>query len=176
VVRDDEDDQQFFYDGTNLSLWVEAKHVWTSVPASGTVADTIALVQSKYDISFPLGDLLSRAARKELLTNVEAGVVIGTSRVGGAECDHMGFHQAGADWQLWIEKGARPLPRKLVITTLDEPTQPQHTVVLTWNLAPTIDAATFTFAPPAGAQRIVIAERSAAPAAKSASAPKKGAK
>jgi len=63
---------------------------------------------------------------------------------------------------VWIEKGDRPLPRKMVITTLDEPSQPQHTEVLTWDLSPTIDAATFAFTPPEGAQRIVIATRHAA--------------
>ena len=171
VVRDEEDDQQFFYDGSTLSLWIEAKKTWASSPASGTVADAIAMVEAKYDVSFPLGDLLSRAVRKDLLKNVEAGILVGSGRVGGVDCDHLGFHQAGADWQLWIEKGDRPLPRKLVITTLDEPTQPQHEIVMTWNLSPKLDTTRFTFVAPEGAERIVIAERSTAP--KPAIAPKK---
>jgi len=162
VTHDEKDDQQFFYDGKALSLWIEAKKTWASVPTTGTVPETIAFVASKYDVNFPLGDLLGRAARKELLRDVEAGIVIGTGRVAGVECDHLGFHQAGTDWQVWIEKGGRPLPRKMVITTLDEPSQPQHTEVLTWDLSPTIDATTFTFTPPEGAQRIVIATRHAA--------------
>lgn len=159
IVRDQAEEQQFFYDGTTLSLWVEAKKVWASVPAPGTVGETIALVESKYDVTFPLGDLLALAVRSELLKDVKAGIVVGTGRVAGVECDHLAFHQDGIDWQLWIERGARPLPRKMVITTLGEPSQPQHTEVLTWDLAPKIDAATFTFTPPEGAQRIVIAER-----------------
>jgi hypothetical protein len=168
VARDEEDAQQFFYDGTTLSLWIEAKKTWASVTMPGTVAETIAGVESKYDVTFPLGDLLGRAARKELLTDVEVGVVIGTGRVAGVECDHLGFHQAGADWQLWIEKGDRPLPRKLVITTLGEPSQPQHVEILTWDLTPKIDGAMFTFTPPEGAQRIVIGHRQAAKAAAAA--------
>jgi len=161
VIRDDMDDQQFFYDGATLTFWVPAQKVYASVPMTGLVPDTIATVESKYDVSFPLGDLLSRAARKELMKGVEAGIVVGTGRVNGVECDHLGFHQAGADWQLWIEKGDRPLPRKLVITTLTEPSQPQHEVVMTWNLTPAASDNNFSFAPPEGAQRIVIAERAA---------------
>jgi hypothetical protein len=172
VGGDERDDQQFFYDGTTLSLWVEARQAWASVPMTGTVGAAIATVESKYDVTFPLGDLLARAVRKDLLKDVEAGVVIGTGRVAGVECDHVGFHQAGADWQLWIEKGSHPLPRKMVITTLGEPSQPQHVEVLTWDLSPKIDTVTFTFVPPAGAQRIVIAERRAEAAAKPA-VPKK---
>jgi hypothetical protein len=170
VTRDETNEQQFFYDGKSLSLWIEGKQSWASVAAPGTVAETITLVESKYDLTFPLGDLLAGAVLKTLLKDVQAGIVIGTGRVAGVECDHLGFHQAGADWQLWIEKGDRPLPRKIVITTLGEPSQPQHSEVLTWDLSPKIDAATFTFTPPVGAQRIVIAER---PAAKAAAVTKK---
>ena len=166
IARDQGDEQQFFYDGTTLSLWVDAKKVWASVPTPGTVGETIALVEAKYDVAFPLGDLLALAFRNELLKDVKAGVVIGAGRVAGIECEHLAFHQDGIDWQLWIEKGARPLPRKLVITTLGEASQPQHTEVLTWDLAPKIEAATFTFKPPEGAQRIVIAERPIAKVAK----------
>jgi hypothetical protein len=173
VAHDERDGQEFFYDGKALSLWIEATKSWASVATTGTVPETIAFVASKYDVNFPLGDLLGRAARKELLRDVEAGIVIGTGRVAGVECDHLGFHQAGVDWQVWIEKGARPLPRKMVITTLDEPSQPQHSELLTWDLSPKIDAGTFTFAPPDGAQRIVIAERQAPKAAKPAAAVKK---
>jgi hypothetical protein len=173
TLRDQSEDQQFFYDGTTLSLWVEAKKVWASVPAPGTVGETIALVESKYDVTFPLGDLLALAVRSELLKDVKAGIVVGTGRVAGVECDHLAFHQDGIDWQLWIEKGARPLPRKMVITTLGEPSQPQHTEVLTWDLAPKIEAVTFTFTPPEGAQRIVIAERPSAKVAKSAAPARK---
>ena len=170
VAHDERDDQQFFYDGATLSLWIEAKKQWASVAMAGTVAETITGVESKYDVTFPLGDLLARAARQDLLTDVEAGIVIGTGRVAGVECDHLGFHQAGADWQVWIEQGDRPLPRKMVITTLGEPSQPQHVETLTWDLSPKIDSATFTLTPPEGAQRIVIAER---PTAKAAATTKK---
>jgi hypothetical protein len=63
-----------------------------------------------------------------------------------------------SDFQVWIEAGARPLPRKLVITTLSDPTQPQHSMLLTWTLNPKLDEAEFKFTPPPGAQRIVFEE------------------
>lgn len=163
VVKDEEDTQEFFYDGQALSVWIEGKKNWASAPMSGRAADVVAATEEKYDVSFPMGDLISRAARKELLGPVEAGVVLGTGRVDGVECDHLGFHQPGVDWQVWIERGDRPLPRKLVITTLDEPSQPQHVVTMTWDLAPPIQPGMFTFTPPAGAERIVIAERAGTP-------------
>jgi hypothetical protein len=47
------------------------------------------------------------------------------------------------------------LPRKLVITTTDEPTQPQYVAVLTWDVAVKLDDKVFAFVPPKGAQPIV---------------------
>jgi hypothetical protein len=77
--------------------------------------------------------------------------------VKGVKCDHYAFHQADVDWQVWIEQGPQPLPRKLVITTTTEKTQPQHVAVLTWDLAPRLDESLFAFRPPATAQRIEFA-------------------
>ncbi len=107
---------------------------------------------------------------------VKAGVVIGTGRVAGVDCDHLGFHQDGVDWQIWIEKGERPLPRKMLVTTLTEVSQPQHSEVLTWDLSPKIDPAVFTFMPPEGATRIAIAEKRPSQPSKAAAAAAKSAK
>ena len=169
VAGDTKDTQQFFYDGSTLTVWIKDKNVWASAPAAPTVGEMVAQVRKKYALSFPLDDLLSGATRGELLNGVTAGMVVGDGMVAGVECDHLGFHKEGLDAQLWIEKGDRPLPRKIVITTLSEPSQPQHTEVLTWDLTPKTDDAMFTFTPPAGAERIVFAEPDKnAPAPKSA--------
>ena len=68
--------------------------------------------------------------------------------------DHLAFRQPDIDWQLWVEKGQRALPRKIVITTRYEVGDPQYTAVLRWNPAPKFDAGTFTLVPPAGATKI----------------------
>ena len=83
-------------------------------------------------------------------------------------CDHYAFRQQGVDWQLWIDRGTTRLPRKLVITTTEEPEQPQYVAVLTWTLAPPLDDALFTFVPPADAQKIVLREVTTQPPGKSA--------
>ena len=157
VARDDKHTQEFFYDGSTLAVWIKDRDAWASAPVAPTVAEMIAQVRAKYALSFPLDDLLRGASQGSLLNGVTAGIVIGTGVVAGVECDHLGFHKEGRDVQIWIEKGDRPLPRKFVITTLSEPSQPQHSEVLTWDLTPKIDEAMFTFAPPAGAQKIVFA-------------------
>jgi hypothetical protein len=157
--RDDRDDSRFFYNGKLLTVWVEARKAYAGIVAPATLGATLELVKEKYDVSFPLGGVLLMAARGDLLKDVKAGVMIGTGRIAGVDCDHLGFHQDGVDWQIWIEKGERPLPRKVLITTLSQVSQPQHSEILTWDLSPKIDPAMFTFVPPEGATRIAIAEK-----------------
>jgi hypothetical protein len=169
VSRDNRGTQEFFYNGSTLVIWIKDQNVWASAPVVGTVGEMIAQVRKKYDLSFPLDDLIRGATTGTLLNGVTAGVVIGTGIVSGVECEHLGFHKGGVDAQIWIEKGDRPLPRKFVITTLSEPSQPQHSEVLSWDLTPKIEKDMFTFTPPAGAERIVIAEY---PAQKSVKTPK----
>ena len=35
--------------------------------------------------------------------------------------DHLSFETTGADWQLWVEWGTRPLPRRMVVTLVNAP-------------------------------------------------------
>jgi hypothetical protein len=81
----------------------------------------------------------------------------------GRDLQHYAFRQDEID----CESGSKgePAPRKLVITTKTDEARPQHTAVYTWNLAPSFNDAAFTFDPPAGAGKVVLAEIKAAAAA-----------
>ena len=86
---------------------------------------------------------------------------VGASEVGGVTCEHYAFRQPGIDWQLWIQLGDFPLPRKLILTTLTDDARPQYSSILDWNLAPSFNEAAFEFDPPPDAHKIVLAEESA---------------
>jgi len=83
---------------------------------------------------------------------------IGAGEIGGISCEHYAFRQPGLDWQVWVQLGTHPLPRKLVSTTTTDAARPQHTSVLIWNLAPSYNDAAFIFDPPPDAHKIVFAE------------------
>jgi hypothetical protein len=69
--------------------------------------------------------------------------------------DHLAFRNAEVDWQIWIQQGDRPVPRKLVVTSKRMPGSPQFVTVLSdWQTAPAITDTTFSFVPPKGAQKI----------------------
>lgn len=82
---------------------------------------------------------------------------VGPSQIDGVTCGHYAFRQEGLDWQVWIQFGDYPLPRKLVLTTLTDEARPQYVATFNWNLAPAFNDAAFTFVPPKGAGKVLIA-------------------
>lgn len=107
------------------------------------------------DVMAPAGDLITRDAYGRLMADSRSGFVVGNAWVGGVPCDHLAFRGYGVDWQVWIEDGNQPLPRKYVITTIDIEGAPQAEILVTeWNLSPDFDEGQFRFAPAADAKRI----------------------
>jgi len=158
-IAGDEQNLQFIYDGQTLTLYDAAGKHYATAPAPPTVARTLDAIRARYGIVFPLADFIQMSAQENLLQNITAAGYIGTSRIDGVECDHVAIRQPDVDWQVWIEKGESPLPRKVVITTKTQPTQPQYIATLKWDTTSSIDSNLFAFTPPADAVRIKFARR-----------------
>jgi len=105
----------------------------------------------------PLADFLYGDAYARLMPDVQRGVYLGIHDAAGVPCHHLSFEQATIDWQLWIDAGAEPLPRKLVITYKTEDEVPQYSVTIRkWNLRASVPEALFMFTPPDGATRVDV--------------------
>lgn len=154
VVADDRQ-RQFYYDGKTLTLYAKPLNYYASVKAPETIKEMLDFAETKYGLEWPLADLL---APESLARNVKSGMDLGKSRVAGVVCDHYVFRQDDIDWQIWIQEGKIPLPRKIVITTKGVEGAPQHASVLSWNLSPRLRESAFRFAAPKSAQKIVFRE------------------
>jgi hypothetical protein len=153
--RGDLVDQTFYYDGKSLTLHNPADRVFATLPAPGTLEEMLDFARDRLDIVAPAGDFVYANAYDILMQDVTAAFVVGKAVIEGVRCDHLAFRNPGVDWQLWVQEGAQPLPRKLVITSTDVPGAPQFSVVLTrWSLAPTFGAGFFEFTAPKDARRI----------------------
>ncbi|HET7843142.1 MAG TPA: DUF2092 domain-containing protein [Xanthomonadales bacterium] len=149
--------RSYVYDGKTLVIHAPESQVYTQVDAPPTIAETVDVLMAR-GVEMPLIDVLVQAFRGTLASHARAGSLVGESKIDGIAVDHLAFRQADIDWQLWVEKGDRPLPRKLVITTRFEVGDPQYQAVLERNIAPTIAANAFEFAPPAGTRRVRLAD------------------
>jgi hypothetical protein len=148
-------DQVFVYDGKSLTLHNPQDKAYAQVAAPDTLEGMLEFAQTKLDIVAPAGDLINDNAFDILMDGVTDGFVVGKAMIEGVRCDHLAFRAPHVDLQVWVQEGAQPLPRKLIITTRDLPNAPQFAVTITqWDLSPTFDAQTFTFTPPAGANKV----------------------
>jgi len=147
--------QEFYYDGKTLTLYNPDQKYYATVEAPPTIDEAIDFARVSLDVYAPGGDLLYKDAYKVLMEDVVSGLYIGMSVVDGTKCQHLAFRGNEVDWQIWIEDGDKPLPKKFIITTKWMTGAPQFTVsVKKWDLSPEFSEDAFTFVPPTGAQRI----------------------
>jgi len=151
----DEGDLGVIFNGHTFTLYDVSADFYAQKKMEADIDTAVDRMFEKFGFSVPTADLVYADPYSTLMASVETGFVVGLHTVQGVRCHHLAFSQESIDWQIWIEDGPRPLPRKLLITYKDEPGSPQYTVQLSgWDLRPNISDAYFDFDPPAGADRI----------------------
>ena len=156
-TRTDRRHRQFYYDGSEFTIYSPRMNLYAQAPAPGTIAEAVAVMENQYNIDLPLKDLFYWGTAQADTSNITSAQHIGFATVDGVETDQFAFRQGAVDWQIWIERGDRPMPRRLVITSREEEGQPQFSSDLTWNANPRFSNATFAFSPPAQARQIRFA-------------------
>jgi hypothetical protein len=160
--------QRILYDGKTLTLYNPAEKVYATQPAPETIEGMIALARETIGIVLPAADLLYRNAYSLFMQDVTVAAVVGKAIVGGVRCDHLLFSRPGVDFQIWVEEGKQPWPRKYVVTETDTAARLSITSYLSdWNTAPAAADALFAFVPPKGtsATRFIPYGKPARPAA-----------
>jgi hypothetical protein len=161
-VANERHDRMYLYDGKSFTLFAKRLNFYATVDAPPTIGQLADKLDSEYGFSVPLEDLFRWGAPGWTPEGITGAMDVGPSPVLGTTCEQYAFRQADIDWQVWIQKGDHPLPRKLVITTKTDEARPQHTAVYVWNLAPSWNDAAFVFDPPEGAGKVVLAKAAAA--------------
>ena len=101
----------------------------------------------------PGGDLLLSQPYDVLMADVLEAKHIGRGVIDGVECEHLAFRNFDTDWQLWVEAGDQPIPRKLVITGRDaEQRASIYPAIKSWTTGVELAPDAFLFSPPEGAR------------------------
>ncbi len=148
-------DVALFFDGKAVSVYGKHVNSYAQVDAPGTVDQLFEALRAGHGIALPFADLLLSNSYDVLVAGVKEAKHIGRGVIDGVECEHLAFRNFDTDWQLWVEVGKRPIPRKIVITSKTMNSAPQYTLrVKSWktDVEPAGDA--FTFTPPAGAKKL----------------------
>jgi hypothetical protein len=147
-------DVEMVYDGKTVSIYGNNAKAYVQAELAGTIDQLVDLIQAKAGAAMPGTDLLLSNAYDELMSNVIAARHIGQGVIDGVECEHLSFRGVDTDWQIWIESGARPVPRKYVITSKTLAGAPQYTLrIKDWKTDVVADADAFVFKAPGEATK-----------------------
>ena len=155
--RADDDDRRIVYAGSKLTLLSRKRKVYGEVVMPATLGETLDTLAKDYRIHVPLADLLHPQAYDLLTSFSDEGTYVGESRVLSTTCDHLTFTQGNLTWQIWIQKGAQPLPRQIVATYhTDEGAMRYELAIERWDLTPQSTVA-FDIEIPEGTEQVELA-------------------
>jgi hypothetical protein len=147
---------EMFFDGKTLTVYGKNINGYAQLDSPGSVDQLIDTLRGR-GWALPGADLLLANVYDTLSADVIEAKHIGRGVINGVECDHLAFRNQDVDWQLWVEVGANPIPRKLVITSKAVGGAPQYTLVIKdWKTDVAEDQVAFEFKPPEGATKLDV--------------------
>jgi hypothetical protein len=159
TVKGDDGERTLWYDGRTLSLLEKDVREYATVAAPSGIDQLLDYAMYEHGLSVPVADLLFSDPYAVLTEAVLTDVHLGTERIGPHETEHLLFTQENVDWEIWIDAGDVPVPRKIVITRKLEPGSPQFVALLgAWDLAAKPGADAFEFRVPQGATPVTMRE------------------
>jgi hypothetical protein len=146
-----------WFDGGRLTVLDKEQNAYATLDAPKTIHEMLDWAADEYGIDVPLSDLFYPDLYASMTRGVIKGEYLGLQTVEGTPCHHLAFEQETIDWQIWIDAGASPLPRKMTIAYKTEVGEPQYTVFIRrWNLHAAFPAEMFRFEAPEGASEMQI--------------------
>ena len=143
------------YDGKTFGVLDKDHDTYATFDAPATIDATLDKLSNEYGMVLPLADLVYSDPYAILSAGVTYGRYAGIHLAAGVPCHHLVFAQRTIEWQIWIDAGAQPLPRQIVITYVNEPGEPQYRATFRkWNLDPKFPEGLFTFHAPEGARKV----------------------
>jgi hypothetical protein len=145
----DQKNRQFYYDGKHFTLVAPTMGYYATVDAPPTIREFLAALYERTGVELPLADLFRWADEDHVddIALLTSAFSVGTATLDGVATDHWAYRTADYDFELWMEQGDRPVPRKYVLIDRTDPTLPAFTARLTWQTNPTLDATAFTYVP-----------------------------
>jgi hypothetical protein len=156
-IVSDRKTRELFYAGNTFTIYSPRVGYYATVAAPPTINQLADQLEDRYGLELPIVDLFRLGTNKAVLQQITSARWVGLATIDGVATDQYAFRQSGLDWQIWIQRGDRPLPRKLVLTTTDDPARPERSIEMTWDLGAKHPESTFTFVPPKDSRRIAIA-------------------
>jgi hypothetical protein len=148
-------DIEIVFDGKTTTVHGKNLNAFARFDTPGSVDQLVDRLRDQLSVELPGADLLVSNAYDALMSDVIDAKHIGQGVIDGVECEHLAFRNPDTDWQVWVETGPRPIPRKYVITSKAVTGGPQYTLLIKdWKTDAQVGAEAFVFKPPADAKEV----------------------
>ena len=138
-----------------MTIYSAKSSFYGQTAAPATIDETVLMLMDRFQTPLPAAGFLLKDPYAKMMEGVKTAFDAGEAEIDGVACRHLAFSEEDADWQVWIENGAKPLPRRIAVTYKKIEGAPRVVTSLSdWNLSPTIAAGEFAFTPPAGATKV----------------------
>jgi hypothetical protein len=150
-------DVDLVFDGQKTALLGRNNNMFTEISSPGSVEQLVDRLRDEFHVAIPGADLVLGSSYDRLMDGVIDAKHIGQGVIDGIDCEHLAFRNMDTDWQIWIEAGPNPIPRKYVITSKAVASAPQYTLrIKNWSTDAQVSADAFAFKAPADAKKVDI--------------------
>lgn len=148
-------DAELYFNGETLTLFRRDQNLFSKVDIPGSVDHLVEELRDKYQRPLPAADLLSPNVYAAMMPDVKDVKDLGTGFIRSIECDHIAFRTDEVDWQLWIARGDRPYPVRVIFTSKKVAGSPQYQIdVSNFKTGDQVSTKDFDFKPPPGARLV----------------------
>lgn len=148
-------DASLWYDGKTVTIYSTKSSFYAQAPAPASIDEMVLMLMDRFQMPLPTAGFVLKDPYAKMTEGVKTAFDAGEAVIDGVACRHLAFSEEEADWQVWVENGAKPLPHRIAVTYKNTPGAPRVVTTLSdWNLAPKISAGDYTFKAPAGATKV----------------------
>jgi hypothetical protein len=101
-----------WFDGSKLTVLMRDTNQFMELEYEGNIDGMLDELIENHEAQLPLADLAYSDIAKNFKENLISAGYLGIKLVNGIKCHHLSFESTGADWQIWIQADATPLPRR----------------------------------------------------------------
>ena len=156
IFHSDLGGKEIWYNGTSVTIFDPPHMVYATTEVPPSIDEMMEQLET-HNLSIPLADLAYSHPCQMFRKGVIYAAYIGVNDVAGEDCDHLAFTKGNVDWQVWLQRTVKHLPRKIVINYRNAPGSPEYVAVLSdWKFPERIPASVFRPDLPKDAKRIDI--------------------
>ncbi len=134
--RDDVMDRLSWFENGRFTILDPIGNTFAQITGPKEIDGMLALLEKEHGVTLPLAELAESDPYAALTRDVVAAHYVGVHNVEGIYCHHVVLERKDLSIQVFVEVGAKPVPRKLVLEYLKQPGSPQYTASITeWNFS-----------------------------------------